>query len=560
MPKLPLDRYLRYDEVTALLEAYQAEHPGHAQLSSIGQSHEGREIWLLTLTDFSTGAAEDKPAFWVDGNIHASEVSACSAALRVIDLLLMDHQELLKTRAFYVVPRLNPDGAEWALADEPRIVRSGTRPYPFDEEDYEGLERKDIDGDGRVLAMRIKDPNGPWKIAEEEPRLLKKRSPGEQGGVYYRVIPEGLLHGWDGLTLRPRRVKEGLDFNRNYPSGWRLESEQKGAGPYPTSEPEIRAQVDFICRHPNICGAVCFHTFSGVLLRPPGREPEDNLPPEDVWVYKELGAKGTEMTGYPAISVYHDFKYHPKEVITGVFDDWMYEHRGVHAWTVEIWSPQKQAGITDYKFIDWFRDHPFEDEIKLLAWSDDTLGGRGYIDWKPFEHPQLGEVEIGGWDMALAWRNPPPEFIESELTPLAEWTIWLGGTIPKLEEKALRTESAGDAVKVTWAVHNTGWLPTNVSKMAEKKGLCRGVVFEIEPEEGLGDTLGTDRPDWLLAGSLRQVGPNLSGWSSTPAGGFGWSFDATSDAALMEWVVKPGCYRLVARHERAGRVVRSITV
>jgi hypothetical protein len=374
------------------------------------------------------------------------------------------------------------------------------------------------------------------------------------------VIPEGLLHGWDGLTLRPRKVKEGLDFNRNYPSGWRLESEQKGAGPYPTSEPEIRAQVDFICRHPNICGAVCFHTFSGVLLRPPGREPEENLPPEDVWVYKELGAKGTEMTGYPAISVYHDFKYHPKEVITGVFDDWMYEHRGVHAWTVEIWSPQKQAGITDYKFIDWFRDHPFEDEIKLLNWSDVALGGRGYIDWTPFDHPQLGAVEIGGWDMALAWRNPPPEFIDSEITPLAEWTIWLGGTIPRLEEKAFRSEPAGEAFKIAWAVQNTGWLPTNVSKMAEKKGLCRGIVFEIEPEGGMGDTMGTDRPDWLIAGALRHIGPNLSGWSSTPAGGFGWSFDDTSDAALTEWVVKPGRYRLIARHERAGRVERIITV
>jgi hypothetical protein len=238
----------------------------------------------------------------------------------------------------------------------------------------------------------------------------------------------------------------------------------------------------------------------------------------------------------------------------------MYEHRGVHAWTVEIWSPQKQAGITDYKFIDWFRDHPFEDEIKLLNWSDDALGGRGYIDWTPFDHPQLGAVEIGGWDMALAWRNPPPEFIDSEITPLAEWTIWLGGTIPRLEEKAFRSEPAGEAFKIAWAVQNTGWLPTNVSKMAEKKGLCRGIVFEIEPEGGMGDTMGTDRPDWLIAGALRHIGPNLSGWSSTPAGGFGWSFDDTSDAALTEWVVKPGRYRLIARHERAGRVERIITV
>ncbi len=32
---------------------------------------------------------------------------------------------------------------------------------------------------------------------------------------------------------------------------------------------------------------------------------------------KLFGRKSTELTGYPTISIFHDFKYHPKEVITG---------------------------------------------------------------------------------------------------------------------------------------------------------------------------------------------------------------------------------------------------
>lgn len=560
MPHVPMDRYVRYDELTQVLNDFAAEHPGLVKISSIGKSHEGRDIWLATVTDFSTAAPEDKPAFWVDGNIHASEVSASSASLKVIDLLVTKNQELLKSRVFYICPRLNPDGAEWALADTPKIIRSGTRPYPYDEEDIAGLERIDIDGDGRVLNMRIKDQNGPWKISEDEPRLMKRREPGETGGTYYRLLPEGLFHNWDGLTMRAHKGKQGLDFNRNYPSGWRGEWEQHGAGPYPTSEPEIRAQVDFIAKHPNICGAVCFHTFSGVLLRPPGREPEDNLPPEDVWIYKALGKKGTEMTGYPAISVYHDFKYHPKEVITGVFDDWMYEHRGVHAWTVEIWSPQKQAGIEVKHAIDWFREHPFEDDIALMKWSDEKLDGQGYMPWRPFTHPQLGEIEIGGWDVQLAWRNPPVKFLESEVTPLAEWTVWLGGTTPVLEERALEITEEGGLMKIRWAVHNSGWLPTNVSQLALQKKMLRGVVAEIVPEgqDSVTSEPGSSHPDWLISGLQRQDGGQLTGWCGAGATPI-WSMDGSSDITVFEWVVKPGSYKLSAAHDRAGRVRREVS-
>ncbi|MCW5938622.1 MAG: hypothetical protein KF884_06265 [Fimbriimonadaceae bacterium] len=559
MPDVRFDRYYRYDALTDLLRAYESENPGKVRLESIGKSHEGRDIWLVKVTDLSTGSPEDKPGFWCDGNIHASEVSASTAVLMILHKLVTeDHGSLLAERTFYLVPRLNPDGAEWALADVPRIIRSSTRPYPYDEDDLYGLERRDVDGDGRILSIRIPDENGPWKVADEDSRLLKLREPGETGGAYFRVIPEGLLHHYDGVSIKPRRVKEGLDFNRNFPSAWRLEHEQHGAGPYPTSEPEIRAAVQAIVDRPNICGAITFHTFSGVLLRPPSRMPDDDIPPEDLWTYQSLGETGKKMTGYPPVSNYHEFKYHPKEVITGVFDDWMYEHQGVHAWTVEIWSPQRQAGISDYKYIDWFRSHPFEDDLKLLKWSDENLDGAGYVEWYPFDHPQLGRVEIGGWDPQLMFRNPPPKFLEKEVAPLAEWALWHASTGPRLTVRELRTEPVGEHVRLRLVVQNSGWLPTNVTKLAADKKLCRGVVGEIErladgkplPFEPLAGT-----PPWLVSGQLREEKGQLVGWSHTPVSGFGWHMDATDDVAVFEWVVGRGAtYRLTARHERAGAI------
>jgi len=67
------DTYLRYDDLTQALHALAAAHPGLVRIESIGKSFEGRDIWLATATRFDSGADRDKPALWVDGNIHATE-------------------------------------------------------------------------------------------------------------------------------------------------------------------------------------------------------------------------------------------------------------------------------------------------------------------------------------------------------------------------------------------------------------------------------------------------------------------------------------------------------
>ncbi len=142
------------------------------------------------------------------------------------------------------------------------------------------------------------------------------RQPGEFGGEYYRLMPEGLVINHDGFSIKVNRDSEGLDLNRNFPAGWRQEFEQVGAGPYPTSEPEVRAMVDFMVSHPNIGAAISFHTHSGVILRPCGTRGDDDMAPEDLWAFQRFSKLGEQHTGYPAVSIWHEFKYHPKEVIT----------------------------------------------------------------------------------------------------------------------------------------------------------------------------------------------------------------------------------------------------
>jgi len=261
-PSPRFDIFYKHDDLTRLLFQYAEAFPALASVQSIGKSYEGRDIWVVRVTNRQTGVAEDKPAFWADGNIHAAELTASTAVLYFLNELLTKYgsdteiTHLLDTRAIYLCPRLNPDGAELALADRPRHIRSSTRRYPYDEEPVDGLTAEDIDGDGKVLFMRVADPHGTWKKCAQEPRLMVARQPGEFGGEYFRLMPEGLIRNYDGLTIKVNSDPEGLDLNRNFPSGWRQEHEQVGAGDYPTSEPEVKAMVDFIVGHKNIGAAI----------------------------------------------------------------------------------------------------------------------------------------------------------------------------------------------------------------------------------------------------------------------------------------------------------------
>jgi murein tripeptide amidase MpaA len=559
MPEIRFDTYYRYDDLTHILRALAEEYPHLMRLESIGQSYEGRDIWMVVATNFETGEAEHKPALWVDANIHATELAPGTACLYLLDKLATGYgtdpevTSCLDSRAFYVCPRVNPDGAELALADEPKFIRSSTRPYPYDEDPIEGLTWQDADGDGRVLHMRIPDPNGAWKVCPEEPRLLVRREPTETGGQYYRLLREGRIKGRDYVAYKAQPDKEGLDMNRNFPLNWRQEFEQEGAGPYPTSEPEVRAIVDFIISHPNITGGIALHTMSGALLRPYPDRPDDQMLAEDLWTYQKIGQKGTELSGYPAISVYHDFRYHPNSITSGSFTDWMYEHQGRFAWVVEIWNPQGQAGIEDLDFQPWRREHALEDDLKLLQWSDNVLDGNGYVDWYPFDHPELGPMELGGWDWFYALKNPPPQLLEQEIAPFADWLIWHLLISPRIELFQVEVSPLGDgAYHVRLVVHNTGWLPTYVTKKALERKLVRGVVCEIELPEGAA----------LEAGNPREELGQLEGRAYKPSIHFVYyQSDVPDDRGKVEWIIRApqgGTVQLTARHERAGTIVSNI--
>ncbi len=554
--EIRFDRYSDNETLESQLRALAEAHPDLCVLSELGRSYEGRPIWLVTVTNLHTGPAEEKPAQWMDGNLHATEITGTMACLYTINHLVSLYGEdatvtrLLDETAFYIAPRLNPDGAAQTFLQPPHQVRSGVRPYPYAEK-RDGLHEEDVDGDGRILTMRLQDPAGDWKISADDDRLMVKRAPDEYGGTYYRLLPEGLIHNPEPGLIPIAPPLEGLDFNRNFPFEWAPEGDQAGAGPFPLSEPETRVAVEFVATHGNINGAVTCHTFGGVLLRSYSTKPDDQMAPEDVWVFERLGRRGTEITGYPNVSTFHEFQYHPKRLTYGAFDDWCYDHLGVFAWTVELWDILARAGIKDRKFIEWYRDHPIEDDLKVLRWIDENCGGEGLVRWQPFEHPQLGSVEIGGWDELFTWRNPPLAFLEEEIAKVNDFVISQASASARL--RIVQASSSGlgaDHSKIELILENAGYLPTYTSKRGQERQAVKPIRVDLELPEGAT----------LVQGKLQTEIGQLEGRSNKfTVGGLGVS--PTDNRCRLEWVVRAQPHqsvKITAISERAGTATTTV--
>ncbi|MGK7933259.1 MAG: M14 family metallopeptidase [Microcystaceae cyanobacterium] len=530
LPPFDFSHYYPYSELVEFLDRMTTAYPNLSQLQAIGQSYGEKEIWLGTVTNQKTGNPLEKPGYWIDANTHAGEVTGSAVACYILYYLLTEYDQdpqvtyLLDHYTIYILPRIAVDGAEKYLTT-PHRLRSSIRPYPYNDE-QEGLYREDVNEDGLILEMRIKDDCGAWKISEQDSRIMVRRQPEEFGGTYYTILPEGLIRNYDGYEIKLAPTLEGLDFNRNYPYLWQPEGEQQGAGTFPFSEPETRAEAEFWREHPNINGFISYHTYSAVILRPYSTHPDEHFPVEDLETLKLIGEKGTELTGYPCLSAYHDFRYHPKEITHGVMDDYGYDHWGWYGFTVELWDAPTEVGIKKEDYIRWFYWHPPEEDLKLLKWNDEKLGGKGFIDWTPFEHPQLGTVEIGGWDEKKVWQNAPAEYLPEICQKHCQFAIAHALMSPRLSlSRKEVVHQGGDIYHLTVQWENVGFLPTYTSQ----KSLERKTVQPIRVSLTLPEAAT------LISGELQEEIGHLEGRSNKA---YSRMAKGTDYRCHRDWVIK----------------------
>jgi murein tripeptide amidase MpaA len=552
------DRFHLYDELTAILRQFAEAYPALARLQSIGKSYEGRDIWVLEISNRETGDPDGKPGYYIDGNIHAGEVTGAACCLYTIHYLLNQYGQeaeatrLVDTMTFYIVPRVSPDGAEKYLTS-PYMLRSSVRPYPFTEE-QDGFVPEDMDGDGRILQMRIADPDGEWKISLQDARLMVPRLPHESGGQYYRLYLEGYVRNYDGVEVKAAPPRWGLDLNRNFPVEWQPEAKQPGAGPYPLSEPETRTIAEFILNHKNITGIQSYHTTSGVILRPSSLRPDTKMNKKDLAAFRAIGKLGEELTSYPCVSVHDGFAYDRDNPIKGVFLDWCYDNLGLLVYSTELWDMRVRAGLQRVSFLVEDPD-PEAEGLALLRWHDRELGGRYFVDWYAVEHPQFGPVELGGWKIKAVLTNCPPELLQAEAHKNCLFTLRHAAAAPRLEISRAAAEHLGDGVyRVEVVVRNRGYLPTNITEKAKEIKAARPVTVELGLPEGAELVLGKVKEE---AGHLEgRVLTDLNRpvtWRGVPA----------PREKRIEWVVRApagGDLTVRAASEKAGRAEARLTL
>jgi hypothetical protein len=222
-------------QITAILDSFARDYPTLcASKVSIGRSQEGRDIWMVKLSD-NVGVDENEPEVLFDGVHHAREMLSVESLLLFMDNLLTRYTTdpearfILDNRELYFVPVLNPDGHEYNRTTNPN---GG------------GLWRKNRRNNGGSFGV---DLNRNWTTGWTAPNGGNSTSPTSD-------------------TYR---------------------------GPSPMSEPEVAALDVFIRSRQFVQGFSC-HTYTDVLLRPWGYQLGD---PANAADYNRIGARAVAQNG-----------------------------------------------------------------------------------------------------------------------------------------------------------------------------------------------------------------------------------------------------------------------
>jgi hypothetical protein len=484
--------YHKYAEVVSFLNRWAKDHPEIVDLYSVGKSFEDRDIWQLTITNKATGKDTDKPAMFLEGNRHSGEVTAAESALyfawHVISRYRIDPEitRLVDSKALYVKVKNNPDGSELYL-NTAQSNRSTVRPH---DTDRDGLldedPAEDLDRDGFCYQMRQKVGPGKGEFVldpEDKTGRLMKRVGTDKGD--YKVYSEGLDNDGDGKYNEDGIG--GLDLHRNYPENWRPEPgldltgrgrTQTGAGAYPLSEAETRAVVLFLLQHPNVSIGQTMDTAVPMHLRPPSTSrSEESMFPADLALYRYFDEQGKKITGYPyAGDVFWDFARATSDYRGGDEDDeeeptgrplfghspdFGYLYYGAIWYGDELWSGGK--------VVDYDKDGKIS-EVEVVRWNDEALAGSGFKNWTHFSHPQLGEVELGGFNPKFFRQNPPPEALEEWAVKEALFNLLLAKSLPQVKIVSVDVrpvKKEPGVMEIVAVFTNEGFLPTAL-EMAER--------------------------------------------------------------------------------------------
>ncbi len=592
------DQYHGYNGTANYLKAVAKGYPNITKLLEIGKSTNGRPIFVLVISNMKIGTTIDaqvnlqnmrkegvknvtpmksyqgKPGHWICGATHGNEFTGTEVCLYTIDKLVTGYgsdkeiTHIVDNKTFYICPIVNPDGVYNSV--EKGVPQRTNSMQKDDDKDGKINEDgpDDLNGDGLILQFRYNDPKGNYVIDDQDPRLMiRLRRDQKTDKPRYSVIREDKDNDGDGK--RGEDSESGIDLNRNFPEGWwRTDGFAGGKGNFPTSAPETHAIAEFLTSHSNVLMAQNYHTSGGFTYRPMGTAPHPSLHPKDVAVLDQvMGKKYLEIIGEEIPDAWKNpdklDKYREelkktsknkyaimrgyelprgwrvsyneeqdKRYSYGMATDWMYKEYGIYAITTELWNPEED--IPDFPKLEGDVDYA-QMQRAALKYQDDKYGGKLFIDWKPFKHPELGEGEIGGWLPNYRNNAWPGDPLRKVCEDHWQFTLFRAGLLPEVvindvkakvlyttnnakEAKAVQTggqvtikkgQSKGKfkVIQITAKVENTGKLATHIARGAQLAGNREDVIWLVGDPAKTTYLLGTPfQKLGVMEGTMRIPG------------------------------------------------------
>jgi len=418
------DRLYPNSEVLEMMRGYERAYPGWVKVESLGKTSAGGDTWLMTITNPKTGDAASKPGVYIDGSTHANEIQGTETTLYTVNFVLKNYGKLPRVTEFldratlYVIPMMNVDSRErwFSQPSTPNFPR--TLPVPIDD-DRDGLMDEDgfddLNGDGEITMMRKKVAmgHGNFKLDPKDPRLLVPIQQNELGN-YLMLGFEGSDNDGDG------QVNEDpygyVDPNRVWGDGFQPRYVQAGASEYPLQYPEARNIANWMGAHFNVNVVMSYHNSGKLILRMPGARSQKPMSPVDLRVHDFLGKEGEKiLPGYRYVWV--------APVLGdsyGSSADHTYGRVGAFSVGIELNAPQQD-----------FNNDKNVSPDEVLKFNDELTQGRMFSDWKPFKHPQYGDIEIGGYKHDTG-RSPEGFLSVEEYHRNAMYVLFHGYHLPKL--------------------------------------------------------------------------------------------------------------------------------
>jgi hypothetical protein len=444
---------------------------------------------------------------------------------------------------------LNPEAAHSYFT--PPKTEQFVNDRPVDE-DHDGLVDEDgpedLDRNGQITSMRIRDPQGEYILDPEDPRLLLKADKAKSEIGAWRLYDEGVDNDEDEAWNEDG--PGGVNLNRNFPYNYRFFGSE--AGITPVSEPVSRSLAEFVVAHPNIGIVFVFGTADNLVQTPkaePAKRPPTTLHEEDVRFYRELGKVWREAIGLD--------KELTGSTEPGTFAEWCYFHRGRLGLAARPWSPalqlalakkaepkaaakpkgeegeeppepkaegkdeaneQTTGGDKGGKKDDG--DNRNKEDRAFLKWADKNAPEL-FVAWKELEHPDFKDkrVEIGGF-AAFARSNPPEKLLGELAAKESLFLTSLAEKLPRIAIRSIEVKALGESIyDVRVQVENTGYLPTALAQGALTREVNpTRVVLDLPAERVLSGTQRTVLGAIEGSGGMREARWILDGSGRTEVG------------------------------------------